>query len=310
MGTPEFAVPALRQLNETHEVQAVFCQPDRPKGRSKRPVPCPVKAAALELGLPVHQPKRVRARKWVSILTDLAPDLIVVAAFGQILPQSVLDIPTIDCINIHASLLPRWRGASPIHHAILAGDAKTGVGIMRVELALDAGPVYSEGEIAIDDDTTREQLEVDLAQLGADLLIETIPKIPETEPRQQNEDEVTYAPIIEKSMGYLDFARATAREVFNGVRAFSGWPGSYCRFADQPLKLVKVRPLDDSARLEGAAAEPGTLVEVTKKKMVVACAEGTRLEILELQPSGKKVMPAHAFINGHKTKVGDRLEPM
>lgn len=306
MGTPDFAVPALEALADTYCVSAVFCQPDRPKARSRKPVACPVKQAAVARGIEVFQPKRIRAKKWVQLLQDLAPDLIVVAAFGQILPKAILDIPRIDCINIHASLLPRWRGASPIHHALLAGDARTGVGIMRMEVGLDTGPVYSEASTAIDDVISREDLERQLARMGAALLLETVPKLAGMQPRAQDDAASCYAPIISKDMGWLDLTEKTATEVWRTVRAFRGWPDVYVTFHDTPLKLCAVQPVTD-ADLSGAA---GTVVQVTKKRVVVACGEGSMLELLEVQPAGKKAMPMHAFINGYKPAVGDVLAPM
>ncbi len=306
MGTPDFAVPALEALAEHHRVSAVFCQPDRPKARSRKPVPCPVKQAAVARGIEVFQPKRIRAKKWVQQVRDLAPDVIVVAAFGQILPKSILDAPTIDCINIHASLLPRWRGASPIHHSLLAGDARTGVGIMRMEVGLDTGPVYSEASMPIDDVISREDLERRLAEMGAALVLETIPKLQTLAPVPQDDAASCYAPIISKDMGWLDLNQKTASEVWRTVRAFRGWPDVYVTFHGSPLKLCAVKPLTD-ADLSGA---PGTVVQVTKKRLIVACAEGGLLELLEVQPAGKKAMPIHAFINGYKPAVGDELAVM
>ncbi|CAM2005802.1 methionyl-tRNA formyltransferase [Acanthopleuribacter pedis] len=306
MGTPDFAVPALRALADRYGVSAVFCQPDRPKARSRKPVACPVKQAALELGIEVHQPKRIRAKKWVQLLRDLAPDLIVVAAFGQILPQSILDIPTIDCVNIHASLLPRWRGASPIHHALLYGDPRTGVGIMRMEAGLDTGPVYREAAMDIDDTITREALEQALATMGADVLLETVPDLKGMEPTPQDDAASCYAPIITKDMGWVDLSRQNAETVWRTVRAFRGWPDVYVQWQDHPLKLCSVQPVTDG----DVTGEPGTLAQVTKKRMLVACADNTLLNVLEVQPAGKKVMPIHAFINGYKPTVGETLAKM
>lgn len=306
MGTPDFAVPALRALADRYGVSAVFCQPDRPKARSRKPVACPVKQAALELGVAVHQPKRIRAKKWVQLLRDLAPDVIVVAAFGQILPQSILDIPTIDCVNIHASLLPRWRGASPIHHALLAGDARTGVGIMRMEAGLDTGPVYREAGIDIDDTITRDALEQALSKLGAELLLETLPVLKDLEPTPQDDAQSCYAPIISKDMGWVNLAQQNAETVWRTVRAFRGWPDVYVQWHGHPLKLCSVKPLAES-ELSGA---PGTVLQVTKKRLLVQCAENSVLELLEVQPAGKKVMPIHAFNNGYKPTVGEALPSM
>ena len=300
MGTPDFSVPAFEALHQHHEVIAVFCQPDRPKGRSKKPVPCPVKQAALTHEIAVHQPRRIRARKWVNLLRELAPDLIVVAAFGQILPQSILDIPPLACVNIHASLLPRWRGASPIHHAILHGDAQTGVGIMKMEVGLDEGPVFAEAALPIDGKTGRIAMEQQLARLGADLLIETIPKLGDLTPKPQDDSLVTYAPIIEKSFGICQLAEKTAIAVRNMVLAFEEWPGTLVTFRETPIKLLDVSPLEETHD-----TRPGEILTVTKKGLTVACAEGTVLAIRMVQPSGKKPQPVAAFNNGYQPQPGE-----
>lgn len=303
MGTPDFAVPALKAIaGAGFQVSAVFCQPDRSKGRSKKPVPCPVKEAALALDIPVHQPVRIRAKKWVALLRDLAPDVIVVAAFGQILPQSILDIPTIDCVNLHASILPRWRGASPIHHAISAGDAETGVALMRMTKELDAGPVYDTVTVPIDGDTRREALERTLAIMGAELALKHLPNLSTMEPIPQDESGATYAPIIQKSDGFIDPKALSALEIDRLVRGFENWPGIWCSFRQQPLKLIEVEPME-------GLGEPGSLVEITKKRLVLACREGLLL-CKTLQPAGKKAMPAAAFINGYKPEVGEVFNPM
>lgn len=302
MGTPDFAVPALKALAVEHEVQAVFCQPDRPKGRGKKLQACPVKEAALELDIPVHQPKRVRVRKWQNILKELAPDVIVVAAFGQILSQKILDIPRLGCVNIHASILPRWRGASPIHLAIASGDAETGVAIMKMELELDAGPVYAERRLPITSDTRRLALEADLARIGAEALLETLPNLESITPIQQDEALVTYAPIIGKEFGYVDPLTWTAQRIDRAIRAYEGWPCVYVMFREQPLKIVKAHVIESATD-----AAPGTLSEVTRKRMILACAEGTQLVLEEVQPPGKKAQPVHAYINGHHPKVGEAM---
>lgn len=295
MGTPDFAVPSLERLAQHHEVTAVYCQPDKPRGRSRKLLPCPVKEKAVALGIPVFQPKRIRAKKWVALLQEQAPDLIVVAAFGQILSQKVLDVPRLTCVNVHASILPRWRGASPIHHAILTGDAETGVAIMKMELALDAGPVYSEARVPLTTETRRPALEADLAQLGADLLVDTIPKLEGTTPTQQDETLVTFAPIIGKDFGYMDPTTQSADAIARAVRAYEGWPSVVMRFRDQPVKIhtAKASPAEE-------AVTAGNIARVTKKTLHLACAENTWLQIDEIQPTGKKSQPIHAFINGYR----------
>jgi len=305
MGTPDFAVPSLRRLHEHHHVSAVFCQPDRPKGRSRRLVACPVKQAALALGLVVHQPRRIRAEKWVALLRELAPDVIVVAAFGQILSQKVIDVPKIDCVNVHASLLPRWRGASPIHHAISSGDEETGVSIMSMVLALDAGPVYETVSVPIGPETRRIALERELAEKGSTLLVDMLPELERRTPTPQDEALVTHAPIIGKDFGHLDPARDDAATIDRAVRAYEGWPSVIVGFRGQPVKWHRVTPV----AAEGSA-EPGTIALRTKKRLCVACSDGAWLELHEVQPSGKKVMPIAAFINGYKPEPGERFEAL
>ncbi len=303
MGTPAFAAPSLEALvHGAHEVLAVFCQPDRPRGRSRKPALCPVKESALERNIPVYQPKRIRAKKWVRILHELAPDLVVVAAFGQILPRSVLDIPALGCINVHASLLPRWRGASPIHFALLAGDPETGVAIMKMEEGLDTGPVYSLERVSMEPGMGRLELERILAKSGARLLLETLPTLGKREPRPQEQARATYAPMIRKEMGYCRFQEQSAAHIARMVAAFEGWPGVLCLFRGKPLKLLKVAPTG-----QRVSDPPGAIVSVTKKSLTLTCAQGTELAILEVQPSGKKPVPIAAFINGYQPKPGERF---
>lgn len=304
MGTPSFAVPCLNALHQAHRVVCVFCQPDRPRGRSRKPQPCPVKEAALLLNLPVFQPERVKKAVWVDTLADLKPDLIVVAAFGQILSRKILAIPTLDCINVHASLLPRWRGASPIHHAMLAGDEMTGIAIMRMVRELDAGPVFSFRSTPISDHETRTQLEQRLSAMGAELLLETLPRLREIQPETQDESRVTFAPMITKEMGICDFQRP-AIAIQRQVRAMEGWPGTQAWFRENALELVDVEPVTPQA--EPAIDNPGKLVHVSKKHLHVACGENTTLAIHTVKPAGKKAMPAHAFINGYHPRIGESL---
>ena len=305
MGTPDFAVPCLEALCREHQVVAVFCQPDKPKGRTHKLIPCPVKKAAEVRGISVYQPRRIRARKWVRILRELAPDAIVVAAFGQILSQAILDIPKIDCLNVHASVLPRWRGASPIHYAIKSGDETTGISIMKMVLELDAGPVYRQKEIPIPAQMGRQELEIALSELGSELLLETLEKVGQLKPQPQPDQGVTYAPIIQKNFGFLDFGKHTAAQIVNGVRAFEGWPGVSVRFRGTPVKLIAAREA-----MEETEGKPGEIVQQTKKTLRVACSAHTSLWIDTLQPAGKKEQPVAAFINGYRPEPGEHFEPM
>ena len=303
MGTPQFAVPSLQALIDSPwDVAAVFCQPDRPKGRSRKPQACPVKTTAQASGIPVFQPNRIRAKSWRQQLENLEPDLIVVAAFGQILSQRILDIPPLGCINVHASLLPRWRGASPIHAAIAAGDSQTGVGIMKMTRGLDEGPVYASEAIAIDEAIGRLALESQLAELGASLLVRTIPKLSGLEPQPQDEKHATYAPIIQKAMGYGDLEHQSAKSLSLLVRAFEDWPNIVFSFRGQPVKVLQAMPVPNPEPLR-----PGQVHTPDKRTLILGCAGGTALALERLQPAGKKAMTADAFINGYRPQPAERF---
>ena len=242
MGSPEFALPALRRLIESeHEVVAVYTQPDRPTGRGRKLKPPPVKALALEHGLLVLQPKSVSKPDSVEQMRALAPDLGVIAAYGQILKQPVLDVPRLGILNVHASLLPRWRGAAPIPAAILAGDAETGATIMRVVLALDAGPMLDAARVPIDADDTTGTLTPKVAQAGADLLVDVLPRFERGEiiPVQQDDALATYAPQIEKTDALIRWDRDDAATIARQVRAYNPWPMAYGYLDGQPLRIVE-----------------------------------------------------------------------
>ncbi len=305
MGTPEFAVPTLRELIESqHVVTAVFCQPDRAKGRSKQPIPCPVKEEALRHQIPVFQPQRVRKRPWPQELRDLGPDVIVVAAYGHILSKRILAIPTHGCINVHASILPRWRGASPIHHAMLAGDAQTGVSTMRMVRELDAGPVYLQEKCDIESEISRVDLENRLAEMGARLLLQTLDSLTELESRPQDEELVTFAPIIAKEMGHCDFTNS-AFQIVNMIRAFEDWPGVRCQFREKKLSLLDAKPISYLH-----ATPISQVIERTKKRLVIGTGGNTGLELLKVQIAGKKAMDIHAFINGFQPELGETFSSL
>ncbi len=291
MGSPAFAVPVLQALAAAYPVVGVVTQPDKPAGRGRRPTPPAVKTAALALGIPVMQPRRLRQPEAFEHLRAWQPDLIVVAAYGQILRPNVLALPRYGCLNVHASLLPRWRGASPIQHAILHGDAQTGVTIMQMDEGMDTGPILSQRAWPITEEDTAASLSDRLSTLGAALLLETLPCYLEgrIRPHPQPEVGITYALLLKKADGQLDFERpavALARQ----VRAFNPWPGAFTLWKGQPLKI------------HGAHAEalpspgPGARLTVAGRP-ALGTAEGV-LVLDQVQPAGKKPMAGEAFLRG------------
>ncbi len=291
MGSPEFALPALRALAEQYQVVGVVTQPDRPAGRGQRLTPPPVKVLAEQLGLPVFQPQRLRELQAVEQLRRWNPDLIVVAAYGQILRPEVLNLPPWGCLNIHASLLPRWRGASPIQYAILYGDAESGVTIMKMDEGLDTGPILSQRALPLASDETDESLSQKLAALGATLLLETLPRYLRGEivPRPQPQEGVTYAPLLKKEDGLLDFSRP-AQELERRVRAFHSWPGAWFLWEDQPLKVLRARVVEGEQRAPGARYR-------WQGWPAMGTAQGL-LILEEVQPAGKRPMSGKAFLAG------------
>ena len=302
MGTPDFSVGSLRALLEAgqYHIQAVVTQPDRPKGRGQKMVETPVKTFALQHGLPVFQPVKVKEPDFVQQLKEWKPDFIVVAAFGQFLTQEILDIPTYGCINVHASLLPRYRGAAPIQYAIIKGEKESGVTIMRMEKGMDTGAMYSRVVVPIDEEMNFARLHDELMEKGATLLTDTLPLIADgLQPEVQNESEATYATLLTKEMAKIDWARP-AKEVHDMVRGFDPVPGAFTYLPDG--KLLKIW----ESRVTGkpAEAEPGTVVSVSKKDFTVACGD-EELRILTVQPESKKRMPAAVFLNGRGVQAGD-----
>lgn len=297
MGSPEFALPTLRALASNYDVAGVITQPDRPAGRGKQLTPPPVKVLADELGLPSIQPTRLRPTPLAPGQTDpvdqlrsWAPDVIVVAAFGQILRQEVLDLPPHGCINVHASLLPRWRGASPIQAAILAGDAETGVTIMRMDKGLDTGPILSQRAIPIASDDTAASLSDKLSVFGAELLGETLPKYlsGELKPTSQPETGVTLAPLLKKADGELE-PSLTAEELERKVRALNPWPGAFILSKGQPLKIHRASAAGGKAQAGRRSIQGG---------LPALGTAGGWLTLEEVQPAGKKAMSGAEFLRG------------
>ncbi len=306
MGTPEFAVPSLEQLMFTqHQVIAVYTQPDKPSGRGRALVSSPVKKAALSLNLPVVQPTSLKRAGVVEQLAGFYPDVIVVAAFGQILPQSVLDIPKYGCINIHPSLLPRFRGASPVAAAILAGDDFTGVSIMLMDAGLDTGPVLARAQIPISVQDTTGSLTAKLSQIAARLLQEVLLGWfrGELTPQPQNEAEATYSGSITKAEGEIDW-RLSAIDIWRRVRAFQPWPGCYTRWRGKQLKIIRAVPLPEERALKaGQVVALTPAAEGLKAVFGVSTGNGI-LGVLEVQLEGKRAMSAAEFLRGQRQFIG------
>jgi methionyl-tRNA formyltransferase len=303
LGTPEFAVPTLeRTVAAGHRVAAVYTQPDRPKGRGGQLAASPVKQAAERLGIAVHQPERVRRPEVVERLRGFAPDAMVVVGYGQIIPQSIIDIPKHGILNVHASLLPKYRGAAPIQWAIANGEAITGVTTMRIDAGLDTGDMLLKWETAIGQDETALQLGPRLAEAGADLLIRTLAALEQGSicPEPQDSSQATLAPILKKEHGRIDW-RSPARDIFNRSRGFLPWPGTYTTWRGGVLNIWKCRPVD-----EQHAGAPGQL-RADHKRLLVTCGGGTTLELLEVQIEGRKRVSAEAFLNGRRLSDNETL---
>ena len=304
LGTPAFAVPSLERIAAAgHSVLAVVTQPDRPRGRGHHPAPPPVKQAALLLGLPVYQPERVRRPEAVEFLRAIPVDAMVVVGYGQIIPQSILDMAPLGIVNVHGSLLPRYRGAGPVQWAILNGETRTGVTTMRIDAGLDTGDMLLKAETAIDPDENAVELGQRLSLMGADLLVETLAGLAEGRivPEKQDQAQATYAPLLKKEDGAIDWTR-DARAIHNQVRGLQPWPGARTTFRDQALQLWRTRQWGGG--LAQRDARPGVLVSV--KPPVVGCGFGY-LELLEVQIEGRKRMAAADFANGQRLTENEVL---
>lgn len=305
MGTPDFAVGSLQALCESgkHEILAVVTQPDRPKGRGNKLLQTPVKEYALAQGLTVYQPQKVKTPEFVELLHELQPELIVVAAFGQFLSKEILELPKYGCINVHASLLPKYRGAAPIQYAIIKGEKESGVTIMQMDIGMDTGAMLDKVVVPIAENTTMGELHDALREQGAALLLQVIDKIAigtaVAEP--QDDAQATYATLLDRSMEHIDWSK-TAQEVHNLIRGFNPAPSTFTKLPNgKSLKIWGSKMTDKSS-----AAAAGTVIETGKHSFFVACGEGV-LEITEVQPESKKRMPAQVFLNGRGVQEGDLL---
>ena len=306
MGTPDFAVGSLQALCESgkHEILAVVTQPDRPKGRGNKLLQTPVKEYALAQGLTVYQPQKVKTPEFVELLHELQPELIVVAAFGQFLSKEILELPKYGCINVHASLLPKYRGAAPIQYAIIKGEKESGVTIMQMDIGMDTGAMLDKVVVPIAENTTMGELHDALREQGAALLLQVIDKIAAgtavAEP--QDNEQATYATLLDRSMEHIDWSK-TAQEVHNLIRGFNPAPSTFTKLPNgKSLKIWGSKMTDKSS-----AAAAGTVIETGKHSFFVACGEGV-LEITEVQPESKKRMPAQVFLNGRGVQEGDLLD--
>jgi len=303
LGTPSFAVPTLEAIvSAGHRVLAVFTQPDRPKGRGGELNASPVKEAARRLGLTVHQPERIRRPEIVEQLRALQSEAMVIVGYGQIIPQSIIDIPPRGIINVHASLLPKYRGAAPIQWAIANGETRTGVTTMQIDAGLDTGNMLLKWETEIGPQETTLELSPRLARAGADLLVETLKRLAEgtITPQPQDNSQATLAPILKKEDGRIDW-NWPARKIFNRTRGFLPWPGAYSFFRGQLFHIWR-------ARVSGEAipGQPGQLVP-EKKRLFIVCGERTALEPLEVQMEGRKRMPVESFLNGQRLNDNEML---
>lgn len=299
MGTPAFAVPSLERLAEAgHNVMGVYTQPDRPKGRGQKDAMPPVKEAALRLGLRVEQPEQIGRPEAIEALRAMAPEAIAVVGYGQILPQAILDIAP--AVNLHASLLPKYRGAAPVQWAIARGETRTGVTTIRISPQLDAGDILLSWETDIGPEETAVELSERLAVAGADLLVRTLVGLDRIVPRPQDHSQASWAPVIKKEDGRIDWSLSAA-EIANRVRGFQPWPGCYGQLRGRQFHIWKARPVDTDVRLgRGELRAEG-------RRLMAGCGQGA-LELIEVQMEGRKRMPAVAFLNGFPLEPGETIQ--
>ncbi len=304
MGTPEFAIPSLDMLlKEGYDVAAVVTQPDKPKGRGNKMSPPPVKEYAMEHGIEVLQPEKVKTEEFVEKIKAINPDLLVTAAYGKILPKSVLDIPKHGCINVHGSLLPKYRGAAPIQWSIINGEKVTGITTMYTDVGMDTGDMLVKAEIEITEDMTAGELHDKLSVLGAEVLKETLKRLENgtLERIPQNDEEATYAPMMTKETGCIDWSKSS-REIHNLVRGTNPWPGAYTFYNDKKMKIWMTSVISD----EEHDSKAGTILKVSKDGIVVACGLG-KLIIKEIQFENARKMSVEEYICGHKIDEGELL---
>ncbi len=306
MGSPDLARPTLQRLHEgPHDVVGVFCQPDKRAGRGRKMTPPPVAACAQEQCLAIHQPRSLRKPEVIELIRDMRPDLIVVVAYGKILPPAVLEIPRLGCVNVHVSLLPAYRGAAPIQWAIIRGETVTGVTTMFMDEGLDTGPILLQRVEPIYEDDTTESLGARLSEIGADLLVQTVEGLRSgaLAPTPQDHDQATWAKMLTKDVGAIDWSQP-APVVERLIRGTYPWPGAFTHRQGKRLKVLQALlvhgPASDSA--------PGEVVAAGKSGLVVACGEGF-ISLIQVQPEGKRAMDARSFVNGFRVEAGEKWGP-
>jgi methionyl-tRNA formyltransferase len=315
MGTPEFAAGSLtRLLDDGHDLRAVFTQPDKPSGRGNRLHAAPVKTLALERGIEVFQPSKIKNNEEVrAVFERIAPDACVVAAYGRILPEWLLGLPRLGCINVHASLLPKYRGAAPINWAIARGERETGITIMQMDVGMDTGPMLARRAVEIGERETAPELSARLARVGAELLSETLPRVERRllTPVAQDDAAATYAPILKREDGLIDW-QMTAREIADRIRGFQPWPGTFTLFRGSRLILWQARETAFQERGFQEASteriEPATIVDADKTSFTMACNGPSFLRVEELQIEGKRRVAARDFLNGSRLGVGVKIK--
>jgi methionyl-tRNA formyltransferase len=309
-GTPDFAVPSLRRLAERPEfsIEAVITQPDRPRGRGGNVTASPVKETALEIGIHVYQPVSIKSESSQDFLKRLAPDAVVIIAYGQIIPARLLTIPRLGWLNVHGSLLPKYRGAAPIHWAIANGETVTGLTTMQINAGMDTGPTLLRREVAIGPEETSPELAASMSTVSADLIVETLLQFDRGEiaPSPQDENGVSYAPILKKEDGRINW-RQPAQQIYNRMRGFTPWPGSYSTFRGQTCHLWGSPETLSAAEPSDARKEPGEIIAAAKE-MYVACGESTFLRLESIQVEGRKKITAREFANGGRLGDGDKFK--
>jgi len=298
MGTPEFAVPSLKALIDSeHDVIAVIAQPDRPKGRGHKLTPPPTKVLAEKFNIPVLQPEKIKTDEFLEELKELNPDVICVTAYGKIIPKSILELPRNGCINVHPSLLPKYRGAAPVNWTIINGEKVTGVTIMQMDEGMDSGDILLVREVQIGDDDDAEKMLAKLSHIGGEMLVQTLTLLGEgkLKPVKQDESEVTYAPMLQKSDGEIKWEK-TASDIRNLIRGLTPWPGTFTKLGDKTLKIYK-------ANIHEGQGQPGEIIESGKNSIIVSTGDGA-LEILELQIEGGKRLDVKSFLSGHQIEKG------